>query len=204
MDRSTVNHYTDAAAERVAGYEAVDVSGMQELMLRHFAPGARLLEIGCGSGRDAAFLVSRGRDVTATDASAGMIAAAGQAHPELAGRLVAAPFPLPAKHELRQETFDGVYAVAVIMHVPNEELFEFAFQIKSLLRPGGTVLLSFSTGRPGLSDDRDQAGRLFLERPAGEIQLLFERLGFRLLEQRRNADAMGRQVQWHTLVLRPQ
>lgn len=202
MDDVTVKHYTNAAAERVAAYEAADVSGMHELMLRHFEAGSRLLEIGCGSGRDAAFLASHGREVTATDAAQGMVHAAGQAHPELTGRLVHAPFPFPAGHDLLQERFDGIYAIAVVMHVPDEELFEFAFQLKSLLRPGGTLLLSFSTSRPGLSDSRDQMGRLFLERPPGEIQLLFERLGFRLLAQHRNGDAMARQIQWHTLVLR--
>ena len=202
MDPLTVQHYTTAAAEHAAAYEAAAVPEMHTLMLRHFAPGARLLEIGCGSGRDAAFLLAHGRDVTATDASEGMIRAAAMAHPELAGRLVCAAFPLPARHALLQgQPFDGVYAVAAIMHVPDEELFEFAFQTKSLLRPDGTLLLSFSTERSGLSDDRDPVGRLFRERPPGEVRLLFERLGFRLLEQTTNPDGLGRTVRWHTLML---
>jgi 2-polyprenyl-3-methyl-5-hydroxy-6-metoxy-1,4-benzoquinol methylase len=84
MDTPTVKHYTDTADERCAAYEGVDVSGTHELMLRHFGKDSRLLEIGCGSGRDAAFLVSHGRDVTAMDASEGMVKAASKAHPELA------------------------------------------------------------------------------------------------------------------------
>jgi len=202
MDPTTVNHYSATADERSAAYESVDVSGMHELMLRYFDPGARLLEIGCGSGRDAAFLVAQGRDVTATDASTAMLDAAGRCHPELSGRLINAPLPLPSGHELLQSTFDGIYSVAVLMHVPDEDLFEFAFQIKSMLRAGGALLLSFSTGRAGLSDNRDTSGRLFRERPVGEVQLLFERLGFRLLAHHRNDDGMGRQIPWHTLVLR--
>lgn len=202
MDTPTVKHYTDTADERCIAYEGVDASGIHELMLRHFAPGARLLEIGCGSGRDAAFLVSHGREVTATDASEGMVRTARKAHPELDRRLVCTPFPLPAGHDLSRETFDGIYAVAVIMHVPEEDLFEFAFQAKSLLSAGGTLLLSFSTDRPGLERGRDEAGRLFLERPPGRIQLLFQRLGFRLLEHRQGTDGMGREIAWHTLVFR--
>ena len=202
MDNSTVKHYTDTASERCRAYEGVDVSAMHELMLRYFARDARLLEIGCGTGRDAAFLVSHGRDVTATDAAEGMVNTAREAHPELASRLVCTPFPLPAGHDLLRERFAGIYAVAVVMHVPEEDLFEFAFQAKSLLCPGGTLLLSFSTDRPGLKDGRDHAGRLFLERPPGKIQLLFQRLGFRLLEQRQGADGMGREISWHTLVFR--
>lgn len=98
--------------------------------------------------------------------------------------------------------FDGIYSIAVIMHVPDEQLFEFAFQIKSLLRPGGTVLLSFSTDRPGIVEDRDESGRLFRERPPGQIQLLFERLGFQLLYSNGSEDGQSRDITWHTLVFR--
>jgi SOS-response transcriptional repressor LexA/SAM-dependent methyltransferase len=202
MDERTIRHYTTTASERTSAYESVDVSTMQELMLRHFGEGSQLLEIGCGSGRDAAFLTSHGRDVTATDASEGMIEAAKQAHPGMAGQFHCTPFPFPLGNVLLGQTFDGIYAIAVVMHVPEDELFEFAFQIKSALRTGGTVVLSFSTGRDGLSDGRDKAGRLFIERPPGRIRLLFERLGFRVLEQRKGTDGMGRDIKWHTLVLR--
>jgi SOS-response transcriptional repressor LexA/SAM-dependent methyltransferase len=202
MDAPTVKHYTNCAPERCAAYEGVNVSEMHQLMLRHFGKGTRLLEIGCGSGRDAAFLALNGRDVTAIDASQGMIDAARQAHPEIAGSFSCNPFPFPPDSQLPSQTFDGVYAIAVVMHVPEEELFEFAFQIKSALQAGGTLILSFSTDRTGLCEGRDQAGRLFLERQPGRIQLLFERLGFRLLEQREGNDGMGRDIAWHTLVLR--
>jgi SAM-dependent methyltransferase len=202
MDERTVRHYTTTASERTAAYESVDVSAMQESMLRYFGEGSRLLEIGCGSGRDAAFLTSHGRNVTATDASEGMIEAAKQGHPEMAGEFHCLPFPFPSGSDLHGQTFDGIYAIAMVMHVPEDELFEFAFQIRSALRSGGTVVLSFSTGRDGLSDERDKAGRLFIERPPGKIRLLFERLGFRVLEQRKGTDGMGRDIEWHTLVLR--
>ena len=202
MDERTVRHYTTAASERTAAYERAEVSAIHERMLHHFGEGTRLLEIGCGSGRDAAFLAAHGRNVTATDASEGMIQAARQGHPEMARQFHCLPFPFPVGSAMQGQTFDGVYAIAVIMHVPEEELFEFAFQIKSALRPGGTALLTFSTEREGLSDGRDSAGRLFIERPPGRLRLLFERLGFRVLEQRPATDGMGRDIHWHTLVLR--
>ena len=95
MDERTVGHYTTTASERTSAYERVDVSGMHELMLRCFGSGSRLLEIGCGSGHDAAFLAVHGRNVTATDASEGMIAAARWVHPETAGQFHRLPFPFP-------------------------------------------------------------------------------------------------------------
>jgi hypothetical protein len=41
-----------------------------------------------------------------------------------------------------------------------------------------------------------------MERVPEEIQLLFERLGFRLLTRHENDDALGRPVKWFTLVMR--
>jgi hypothetical protein len=50
---------------------------------------------------------------------------------------------------------------------------------------------------------QDPQGRLFRERPAGEIALLFERLGFRLVLCEESADSLGREtLRWTTLVLR--
>lgn len=202
MDDLTVNHYNRFAAKRAGIYEKSEMSSLQEVLLRYFRAGTELLEIGCGSGRDAAFLIARERHVTATDASPGMIAQAKAAHPELADRFIHVPFPPPVAHDVLKRTFDGIYAIAVIMHIPDEEVFEFAFQIKSLLKPGGIVLLSFSTGRSGIADGRDDAGRLFRERSRGEIQLLFERLGFRLIDSTGNEDCRSREITWHTLVMK--
>lgn len=202
MDRSTVDHYNRNADAHAARYEQTEVGALRAVMRRCLTPGSRVLDIGCGSGRDAAFLLEQGHDVTAADAAPEMIAAACTFHPELADRTIEAGFPLPPDHPLLKERFDAVCAVAMIMHVPAELLFEFALQLKQMLRPGGTLIVSASENRPGLSDERDPHGRLFAERPAGEVQLLFERLGFRQVILETNADAMGRNIGWYTLALR--
>lgn len=155
MDRSTVDHYNRNADAHAARYEQTEVGALRAVMRRCLTPGSRVLDIGCGSGRDAAFLLEQGHDVTAADAAPEMIAAACAFHPELADRTIEAGFPLPPDHPLLKERFDAVCAVAMIMHVPAELLFEFALQLKQMLRPGGTLIVSASENRPGLSDDRD-------------------------------------------------
>jgi SOS-response transcriptional repressor LexA/SAM-dependent methyltransferase len=118
-------------------------------------------------------------------------------------RFLQAAFPLPAGHPLLADRFDAILALAVVMHLPDADLFEFAFQLRAMLKPGGTVVLSLSEGRAVSADSRAADGRLFRERPPGELTLLFERLGFRLVVLEQETDSLGRDtLRWTTLVLR--
>ena len=56
MDGKTVSHYDIHAREASARYESADMSRLHAMLLRHLPPrGASVLELGCGSGRDAVF-----------------------------------------------------------------------------------------------------------------------------------------------------
>jgi 2-polyprenyl-3-methyl-5-hydroxy-6-metoxy-1,4-benzoquinol methylase len=74
MDTRTRDYYRTHAVETARRYESADPSLIHDNLPRAFTPGSRLLEIGVGSGRDAAFLSSRGYTVTDADASVEMIA----------------------------------------------------------------------------------------------------------------------------------
>jgi SAM-dependent methyltransferase len=57
VDQATVDYYDNHAQECSRKYEAADMSHLDHLLLRHLPEkGARVLELGCGSGREAAFL----------------------------------------------------------------------------------------------------------------------------------------------------
>lgn len=209
MDSVTVDCYNTQAATYAARYEAADMSTLHRLLLRHLPDRCRILELGCGSGRDAAFLLAHGYDVIATDASPSMLTLAAQLHPELASRLHLLPFPiahrppatLPTVHCPLSTGFPALLSVAMLMHIPDQELFECATQMRDLLTDDGMLVLQLSLGRGGLSQGRDEAGRLYNERPPEEVQLLFERLGFRLIAREESPDFMSRDIQWYTLVM---
>lgn len=125
MDRETVAYYDRNSGKCASRYESADMSHLDHLLLRHLPEnGGRVLEVGCGSGREAAFLHGSGHDVYGVDASRAMIAEALRRHPELSGRLSCEAVPLPEGSPLLPESFDAVVAVAVLMHVPDSELFE--------------------------------------------------------------------------------
>jgi SAM-dependent methyltransferase len=207
MDPVTVNCYEKQAEGYAAMYDGADMGALHRLLLRYLPEKGRVLEIGCGSGRDAAFLLAHGYDVTATDASPSMLAVAAQRHPELASRLHLLSFPTSTTQQPNNLTtapmapYDAIIAIATVMHIPDQDLFEGATQIRDLLVDDGLLVLSLAQGRAGLNQDRDAKGRLFIERPPEELQLLFERLGFRLLTLQETPDALERSLCWHTLVL---
>jgi acyl-CoA synthetase (AMP-forming)/AMP-acid ligase II len=62
-------------------------------------------------------------------------------------QLLQTAFPLPAGHPLLADRFDAILSLAVIMHLPDADLFEFACQVRQMLTPGGTLILSISEGR---------------------------------------------------------
>ena len=108
-----------------------------EILARYNING-RLLEIGCGEGRDAGFLLARGYDVLATDVSPSAIDYARKRFPEFADRFQV----LDCLTEQVNEKFDFIYAVAVIhMLVLDEDRNGFYRFIREHLAPGGMALI---------------------------------------------------------------
>ena len=96
MDPRTAAHYEQNAASLSARYESADRSHIWHLLRRHLPePGVAVLEIGCGSGCDSAFLLENGCDVTAVDASQAMLAEAARLHPSSPAGSTVKPSPLP-------------------------------------------------------------------------------------------------------------
>ena len=83
----TLSYYENNAKDLSQRYESAKVDHIHALLLNIFSPKSYLLEIGCGSGRDAAFMYRNGYDVLAIDGSREMIVEAKRCHLELADRL---------------------------------------------------------------------------------------------------------------------
>ena len=67
---TTLRYYDSNAQSFVAGTIDVDMSSIQDAFLSLLHSGARILDLGCGTGRDSRYFLSRGFAVTACDGSA--------------------------------------------------------------------------------------------------------------------------------------
>ncbi len=149
-DQATLDFYAREAAVYTA--KGKDKAS---LWLHAFAnrlpKGARVLELGCGGGRDAQALLNLGFDIVATD---GCHAMARQAAERL-GR----PVAVMRYDDLRDvERYDAVWANASLLHIPRAALEAILARVFAALKPGG---LHFASYKAGTAEGRDSLGRYF-------------------------------------------
>ena len=139
----------DAVAESYAallpdaGFEAPADRGMIDAFVKHVTegPARPVVDAGCGTGRMTRLLASLGVAVSGIDLSAGMIAVARRASPELA-------FDVAELSELPYADMQlgGVFAWYSIIHSPPGDLPRIFAEFFRVLAPAGHALLSFHVG----------------------------------------------------------
>ena len=186
VDRPTLTYYNSHAPELAARYEQVSSIAVAWFEST-FPKGSKLLDIGCGSGRDLALLARMGFDVYGVDPSEAFIQLAQHTHPELQGRLSVSGLP-----ELGTPfggKFDGVLCYGVLMHLNLEALTRSVQSLRACLKLHGRVIIAIPAKKPGIdTQHRDEEGRLFQLHRGQDLQSLFVSNGFELIEQWSNQD----------------
>lgn len=148
MDEATLRFY-GGNAEAYAQREITSRKARLAAFLAQLAPGARILELGCGAGGDTADMLAQGFDVRATDGSPEMAAVASK---RLGRRVDTLLF-----HELDEvEAYDAVWANACLLHVPRDQLAHVLSLIRRALKPGGAFFASYKEGEAGGRDALDR------------------------------------------------
>ncbi len=170
----------------------VDMSELYRPFVAHLKPGARILDAGCGSGRDAKAFSEMGYEVEAFDASAELV--------ELARQHTGLPVKQMRFEEVTEvERYDGIWCCASLLHVPLAELPGVMAQLAKALKPGGVWYLSFKYG----SGEREKDGRRFTDMDeAGFAEVLSELSGIEVMECWQTHDQRPeRDDSWINLVL---
>lgn len=147
-DQPTLDFYA-REAEAYAARHAVSEELAPFLAL--VPAGGRILELGCGGGRDSEAMLAAGYDATPTDGSPEL---ARQAEKRL-GRQVEV---LLFEDIDFVDEFEGVWANACLLHVPKPSLPAIFEKIRRALRAGGVVYASFKTGG---AETVDRFGRYY-------------------------------------------
>jgi SAM-dependent methyltransferase len=202
MDHPTLTHYNRHAAEMSDQYESADVTRLHQHLLETLPAEGRILEVGCGSGRDLAFLQAQGFDVTGLEPSEGMRTKALERHPQLAGQLHPGTIPFSTGIDALKPPYDAVLAIAVIMHLRDQELADWIRQLKAVLKPDGILFLSASYAREGLNGQRDEGGRLFVERTPEQVDAMMREGGLEKVRTFHSPDTLKRPILWFTQIYR--
>jgi SAM-dependent methyltransferase len=199
MDEKTLTYYCKNAPELFERY--LDAKeGIAAYFDKAFEPGCSVLDIGCGSGRDMIHLIQNGFDAYGMDPCMEFIKLAKDKFPQLTEKLFEGSLPAVPQF-LSEKKFDAALCSAVFMHIPEEDLFDSVYAIRNLLKDQGRLLISIPDSRKDLKDpDRDRDGRLMIMRNPWELQLLFERTGFQLIDHWENEDSLDREgITWTTM-----
>lgn len=162
--------------------------------LDRLAAGARVLELGCGGGRDAARMAQRGFSVDPTDASAAMVARAREG------------YGLPARtmrfDDLNAHAaYDAVWAHACLIHIARVDIPAILASIHAALRPRGWHFANFKLGE---GEGRDPLGRLTNFPDETWLEDAYRAAGFALVqtERYRGEGADGVVRDWYALTVR--
>ena len=144
--------YRAAAASLIEAYETINVEVLFEPVRAHVPQaGETVLDIGAGTGRDAAYWTAKGCEVTAVDPVAEL-----WAHQEIS------PIRdcLPKLSMLEGHRFDVVTAIGVLHHLDPDDQIAALVRLGECLHPGGRMILSLRHGetaphRPGYKIDVD-------------------------------------------------
>ena len=150
FDPATLSFYaTEAPAYHAKGPDAINCDLPR--FLDSLSARSTILELGCGAGRDAAYMLGRGFLVDPTDGVAEMA--------ELASVRLGRPVQVMRFDELESVArYDAVYASYSLLHVPRVALGDVLKRIWTALKPGGWHMATFKSGG---EEGRDALGRYF-------------------------------------------
>jgi SAM-dependent methyltransferase len=152
MPDVNIDYYQQNAGTFFADTVEVDMLPLYRRFLPLLPEQARILDAGCGSGRDAKAFSALGHQVTAFDASPALVA--------LAERELEQPVQCLRFQEITwQDEFDGIWACASLLHVPAVELPDVLQRLCKALKAGGILYASFKYG----SGEREHHGRRFTD-----------------------------------------
>lgn len=185
-------------------YEGETPQEIQTLLTRWIPKGSRVLELGCGSGRDARFMSGLGAIVEATDGSEPLLKLAEARAQALLGAespsfsLLCLPPDKASEDALfaRLPRFDAVYTCGVLQHLSDHELYEAACFMERAVTDKGTLIVVVPLDHKG-----DPDRKTFL-RDSLDYVTLFERMGFRLASQeiRDGVGSPGHECRWASCV----
>jgi|SRR5450830_23902 len=188
--------YSENAAALAEQYESIEFEDVHQDVLHLFPDQAcHVLDIGAGSGRDAAALVRKGHAVIAVEPTTALRDEGKRRHPVANLEWVDDHLPALPVIQQRKQQFDLILLTAVWMHLETEERHAGMQVLADLLRPRGNIFMSLRHGPV-------PEGRKMFDVSAQETIVLGEKFGLKKKHVSERRDMLDRgEVSWSHVVL---
>lgn len=157
-----------------------------EKFISFLKQGNRVLDVGCGDGVKSAYLFERGLQVTGIDFSENFIEIAKEENPHIDFKIMDM-----GEVSMLEDCFDGVYASALLLHVPRKDMCANLNKLALKVCSGGVIYIAVkgiaSNGvKEELKVENDYGysyERFFSYYSMDELLECFEKLGLKIIYQ---------------------
>lgn len=186
LSNNTLDYYEMNASAYADSTMGIDMAELREHLTKHLKPNARILDAGCGSGRDSLAFKEAGYSITAFDGSVALA--------RIASTLLSQPVPAIRFEELDiRGSFNAVWANASLLHLEDAALEITLKKLLNCLTKDGLLFASFKLGSQCNVDD---LGRFFNNMSALRFHDLISRAGGTLVSATVFEDKRGRAQPW--------
>ena len=190
---NTLDYYNKNSEEYFNSTLNVDMTNTYKEFLKLVPEGGKILDLGCGSGRDSMNFIKLGYEVTAVDGSKEL---AKRASVLLGKEVIVSTFE---ELELK-EKFHGIWACASLLHIKREDLKIVLNNLYNNLEDNGVFYMSFKYGEKEYVDDKNRYFNCFTDESI--ISFINENTKYNILGLYITEDKLGRvnEVKWVNLI----
>jgi 2-polyprenyl-3-methyl-5-hydroxy-6-metoxy-1,4-benzoquinol methylase len=167
---STRAYYETHAKEYFERTVTADLSDLYSEFLFRLPPGARVLDVGAGSGRDLRFFKDSGFQAVGIDASMQLA--------RMAEEYSGAPCSVLSMEDITaQHCYEGIWACASLLHIPKGSVGKVLQKLHTALVHGGVLFVSLKEGD---GEAQAQDGRFYALYRLMEVRALFQQSKFHI------------------------
>ena len=190
---NTLDYYNKNSEEYFNSTLNVDMTNTYKPFLKLVPKDGKILDLGCGSGRDSMNFMKLGYEVTAVDGAKELA--------KKASVLLGKEVILSTFEELElKEKFHGIWACASLLHIKREDLKTVLNNLYNNLEDNGVFYMSFKYGEKEYVDDKNRYFNCFTDESI--ISFINENTKFNILDLYITEDKLGRanEVKWVNLI----
>ena len=190
---NTLDYYNKNSEEYFNSTLNVDMTNTYKEFLKLVPEGGKILDLGCGSGRDSMNFMKLGYEVTAVDGAKKL---AKRASVLLGKEVIVSTFE---ELELK-EKFHGIWACASLLHIKREDLKIVLNNLYNNLEDNGVFYMSFKYGEKEYVDDKNRYFNCFTDESI--ISFINENTKFSSIDLQITDDKLGRteEVKWLNII----